>query len=191
MNNNLPRWNLEGRRALVTGGTKGIGWATAEELLTLGASVMIAARGEQEIAERLGTDQTGKLYGVAADVSTPDGRAVLMDHAASEMGGLDFLINNAGTNIRKSSLDYSPQEFAFLFDTNLVSAWELARLAHPLLKASAAVSGDAGIVNIGSVAGSVAVGSGAPYAMMHRNLRKECWKRRHWAELRSLRMFPV
>jgi Tropinone reductase 1 len=81
------------------------------------------------------------------------------------MGGIDFLINNAGTNIRKDSLGYSPEEFRFLFDTNLVSAWELSRLAYPLLKEASEAAGDSGIVNIGSVAGSVAVGSGAPYAM--------------------------
>ncbi len=165
MSHNLPRWNLDGRRALVTGGTKGIGWAAAEEFLALGATVTIAARGEEEVGERLRADTSGKLFGVAADVSTMKGRQTMIDFAAEKMGGLDFLVNNAGTNIRKSSQEYTPDEFAFLFDTNLVSAWELSRLAYPFLKESASASGDAGIVNIGSVAGSVAVGSGAPYAM--------------------------
>jgi Tropinone reductase 1 len=165
VNNNLPRWNLEGRRALVTGGTKGIGWAIAEEFLALGAVVFIAARGDREVSERLDGDQSGKLFGIAADVSTAEGRTAIIDSAAARLGGIDFLINNAGTNIRKASLDYSADEFSFLFDTNLVSCWELSRLAYPYLKASAAESGDAGIVNVGSVAGSVAVGSGAPYAM--------------------------
>ena len=165
MSSNLPRWNLAGRRALVTGGTKGIGWAVAEELLLLGATVTIAARGIQEVSDRLGADPTGKLFGIAADASTAKGRPSIIDYAAEQMGGIDFLINNAGTNIRKASTEYSPEEFSFLFDTNLVSAWELSRLVHPFLKASASDSGDAGIVNIGSVAGSIAVGSGAPYAM--------------------------
>jgi Tropinone reductase 1 len=165
MSNNLPRWNLEGRKALVTGGTKGIGWAVAEEFLSLGAAVTIVARGKQEVEERLKADQTGRLFGIAADVSTTEGRTLLVEHATAEMQGIDFLINNAGTNIRKSSLEYTPDEFGFLFDTNLVSAWELSRLVYPILKTSAAGFGDAGIVNIGSVAGTIAVGSGAPYAM--------------------------
>lgn len=165
MSNDLPRWNLNGRRALVTGGSKGIGWAITEELLALGAVVTMAARGASEIAERVSGDKTGRLIGVAADVSTSEGRTSAIEYAASQMGGIDLLINNAGTNIRKSSLDYSADELGFLLDTNLVSAWELSRLAYPFLKASAAASGDASIVNIGSVAGSRAVGSGAPYAM--------------------------
>ncbi|MES2460951.1 MAG: SDR family oxidoreductase [Armatimonadota bacterium] len=165
MSNDLQRWSLGGRRVLVTGGTKGIGWAVAEEFLALGASVTIAARGDEEISQRVESDRTGRLFGIPADVATAQGRSTATDYAAAKMGGLDYLVNNAGTNIRKSSAEFSPEEFSFLFDTNLVSAWELSRLAYPFLKASATVSGDAGIVNIGSVAGSVAVGSGAPYAM--------------------------
>ncbi|MBC8104700.1 MAG: SDR family oxidoreductase [Cytophagales bacterium] len=159
------RWRLDGRRALVTGGTKGIGWATAEELLSLGATVTIAARGDADVSARLARETPGALFGIAADVSTPEGRRAALCHAVEQMGGLDILVNNAGTNLRKSSLEYTPEEFAFLMDTNLVSAWELSRLAHPYLKASAQAVGDASIVNIGSVAGSAAVGSGAPYAM--------------------------
>lgn len=149
----------------MTGGTKGIGWAIADEMLALGATVTIAARGETEIEERLGGDTTGRLLGIAADVSTSEGRKTAVEFALAQRGGIDLLINNAGTNIRKASLDFSPDELGFLLDTNLVSAWELSRLAYPFLKASASESGDASIVNISSVAGSRAVGSGAPYAM--------------------------
>lgn len=149
----------------MTGGSKGIGWAVAEEFLALGATVTIAARGAEEISDRLSADTTGRLLGIAADVSTEAGRAAIIESATAGRRGLDFLVNNAGTNLRKASLEYAPEELRFLFDTNLVSAWELSRLAYPFLKAASAVSGDAGIVNIGSVAGSVAVGSGAPYAM--------------------------
>lgn len=160
------RWRLDGRRALVTGGTKGIGWAAAEELRALGATVTIAARGAGEVEERVASaGAEGTLYGVVADVATPDGRRTAVDSAVARMGGLDILVNNAGTNIRRRSLEFTPEEFSFLFDTNLVSAWELCRLAYPHLKDAAALTGDASIVNVSSVAGSVSVGSGAPYAM--------------------------
>jgi len=156
---------LDGRRALITGGTKGIGWAVAEELLALGATVTIVARGEIEVAERIGSGSADRLFGFAADVATAEGRETAMQSAIAAMDGLDILVNNAGTNIRKPSLEYSAEEFDFLFDTNLVSAWEMCRLAYPRLKAAAEMAGDAAIVNVGSVAGTVGVGSGAPYAM--------------------------
>jgi len=158
------RWRLDGRRALVTGATKGIGWAVVAELLDLGATVTIVARSAEDVAGCLRSGPAERLFGIAADVTDPTDRRTAVEYAAEKMGGIDILINNAGTNIRKASLDFTPEEFAFLFDTNLVSAWELSRLAYPHLKEAAAI-GDACIVNVGSVAGSVSVGSGAPYAM--------------------------
>ena len=81
--------------------------------------------------------------------------------SASTWGALDILVNNVGTNIRKPSLAFTDDEYRTVLDTNLTSAWELTRLLQPSLKAS----GRAAIVNIGSVAGMRAVGSGAVYAM--------------------------
>jgi Tropinone reductase 1 len=80
---------------------------------------------------------------------------------ASTWGALDILVNNVGTNIRKPSLAFTDDEYRTVIDTNLTSAWELTRLLQPSLKAS----GRAAVVNIGSVAGMRAVGSGAVYAM--------------------------
>lgn len=157
------RWTLAGKRALVTGGTKGIGRAVAEELLGLGAAVVIVARNAEEVAACCATwRQRGEpAAGVAADVTTEEGRDAVLAQVRATQGGLDILINNVGTNIRKPSLEYAADEYDFLLRTNLASAFALCRAAHPLL----AQSGDSRIVNIGSVAGSVSVHSGAPYAM--------------------------
>lgn len=156
------RWRLDGRRALVTGGTKGIGLAVAEEMLSLGAAVTIVARSEADVTGRVAQWRENSLpaHGIAADVSTEGGRPTAVEYAARAMDGIDILINNVGTNIRKPTDDYAPDEYAKVFETNLTSVFEISRAAHPHLRESGG-----SIVNIGSVAGSVFVGSGLPYAM--------------------------
>ncbi len=158
------RWTLDGKRALVTGATKGIGRAVADELLALGASVLVVARDADGVAETVreaGEQHAGRVFGTVADVMHEDSRRAVLDKTNDALGGLDILVNNVGTNIRKPSLDYSADDYDFLLQTNLASAWEMCRAAHPLLSAGE----NASIVNIGSVAGSVSVHSGAPYAM--------------------------
>jgi Tropinone reductase 1 len=159
-----PRFDLKGNRVLVTGGTKGIGLAIAEEFLSFGAHATIVARGQAEVESLVANWQKKghKAYGVAADMSTAAGRSKAFDFAVEQMGGLDSLINNVGTNIRKPAMEYSHEEYESLMAINLTSAFEMCRLAHPRLKAS----GQGSIVNVGSVAGLVAIPySGAPYAM--------------------------
>ena len=161
------RWLLSGRRALVTGATKGIGAAIAEELLALGAVVTRTARGADDLAALVENDRLKGFvsHGIPADIATTDGRAALLEGALTAMGGIDILINNAGTNRRGASATFSPDDYQTVMDTNLHSVWELSRLAHPHLMASAKETGDACIIQIGSVAGLTYIGSGAPYAM--------------------------
>lgn len=161
-----------GRSALVTGGTKGIGEAVAAELLAVGAKVTIVARNSDEVAAKVTQWQAEGLpvIGIAADVATGEGRTTALDFVTKEQGGLDILVNNVGTNIRKPSLEYTEAEFAHLLNTNLTSAWEMCRAAAPYLSANA----DGAIVNIGSVAGTRAVGSGAPYAITKAGLDQLC-----------------
>jgi tropinone reductase I len=160
MNN---RWTLAGKKALITGGTKGIGLAIATEFLSLGAEVMIVARNANTIDMQLETwhSQGWNARSIAADVSTSDGRQAIAEQVNEVLGGLDILVNNVGTNIRKGALDYTEQEYQFIFQTNLISVFEMCRLAYPLLKAG----DNSSIVNVGSVAGLTAVRTGAPYGM--------------------------
>ncbi|KAF3890545.1 MULTISPECIES: SDR family oxidoreductase [Nostocales] len=158
------RWALAGKKALITGATKGIGRAIAEEFLALGAEVMIVARNRATMVQVLESwqAQDWKAHGVAADVATTEGRQTILSEIKSAFRDeLDILVNNVGTNIRKKAVDYSLQEYASIFQTNLDSVFELCQLTYPLLKASK----EGSIVNVGSVAGLTAVRTGAPYGM--------------------------
>jgi tropinone reductase I len=157
-------FSLFGKRAIITGGTKGIGLAVAELFLDLGAEIFIVARSEDDVNERLWVWQEKKYvaFGVAADISTSSGREAMMSALPTLWnGGIDILVSNVGTNIRKATLSYTAEEVEKIFQTNLFSSFELARLAHPLLSAS----GEGRLVFIGSVAGHTALRSGSPYAM--------------------------
>ena len=164
------RWSLAGKKALVTGATKGIGRAVAEEFLALDAEVFIVARGEEELSRTLADWRSAGLpvNGIAADVSTVEGRKVACHAAADQFDDhLNILVNNAGGNIRKKVLDYTTEEIELLLARNFTSALELSRLAHPLLKLAAAGNSTApaasAIINVGSVAGLTAIRTGVPY----------------------------
>ena len=145
MTAHMTRWRLEGQRALVTGGTRGIGAAVVAELRGLGATVLTVARSEADIN---------------ADIAE-DGAAERVVSAACEtLGGLEILVNNVGTNFRKPTLALSDAEIETVLTTNLTAALGFCK------SAQAALAENRGcIVNIGSVAGNVAIGTGAAYAM--------------------------
>ncbi len=157
------KWSLQGKTAIITGGTQGLGKAIAEEFLSLGADVFIVARTEGDIRECLRSwkERGRKASGCAADVSLPEGRTAIFKIFGREFRSLDILVNNAGTNIRKRALEYSDEEYQFIMNTNLNSTFAMCRLAYPFLKAA----GNAAIVNMGSVAGLTHLRTGAPYGM--------------------------
>jgi tropinone reductase I len=156
------RWSLKGKRAVVTGGTLGIGLAVAEEFLDLGASVLAVARDAARVDEQVARWRRSGLdaHGLAADLSTPEGRAALL-RRMEEAERLDVLVNNVGTNVRKAATEYTSEEYERVISTNLTSAFELTRAAHALLKKA----GGASVVNVSSVSGLVHTSTGAPYAM--------------------------
>ncbi|MBE0649280.1 MAG: SDR family oxidoreductase [Bacteroidales bacterium] len=161
MKNN--RWRLDGKTALVTGSTKGIGKAIAEELAGLGAEVYIISRHQNEIDDQLNsmTKKGFSAKGFRADVSLPGDREKLVSFVKETSGKLDILVNNVGTNIRKKSVEYSEEEFDHIFNTNLRSNFFLSQLFYPLLKEST----EAAVVSVLSVAGLTHLRSGSPYGM--------------------------
>ena len=159
------RWRLDGQVALVTGASVGIGRAIAAELLGLGADVMLVARDEAQLeATRAELEEMfpqSQVRAFPADVADAEQRREIFDWVEDLGNGLQVLVNNAGTNLRRATMDYADAEWRALFETNLFSAFELSRFAFPLLSQHASSS----IVNVGSVSGLTHVRTGAPYGM--------------------------
>ena len=159
------RWRLDGQVALVTGASVGIGRAIAAELLGLGADVMLVARDQGQLDTTRDELQDefpeAEVLAFAADVSDAEQRREVFDWVEDLGTGLHVLVNNAGTNDSKPTMDYSDDEWRAIFETNLFSAFELSRFAFPLLSEHASSS----IVNVGSVSGLTHVRTGSPYGM--------------------------
>lgn len=174
-------WTLKSKLALVTGASKGIGKAVCEEFLSLGANLIFVARNETEIRklEEEWKAQGFDVEGVSADISSAQGRKKIKEALDANGQGLDILVNNAATTIRKKLHEYDEEEYRGIIELNVISLVELCRLVFPYLKYSRSPS----VVNLASVAGIVDIQSGAPYGVtkaaviqLSRNLAAE------WAE---------
>ncbi len=97
------RFRLDGRIALITGGSQGLGQIIAETFASVGATVVIVSRRQsacEEVAEKIRATCNTKAYAVSADVSCPDDVATLASQVQSTVGDVDILVNSAGVNIR-------------------------------------------------------------------------------------------
>src|SRR3984957_18481419 len=153
---------LMGRTALVTGATRGIGFAVARALSQAGATVAIcgrSARGVEDAVRRLTNEDGRKVVGKVADVRESTDVSALYAWLATEMEGPDILVNNAGLGIMKSTAELTPEEWRQTIETNLSGAFYCSREALPRMKNR----GGGYIINIGSLAGKNAFAGGAAY----------------------------
>ncbi len=166
MNARIDAWQLQGHTALITGASKGIGYATARELAGFGANLLLVARATRTTSNRYGTELADDFAGIevlafGSELTEPDERKAVFDWIADLGAPLSLLVNNAGGNLPKATLDYREDEYRLVFEQNLFSAFEMCRLAHPQLVQHA----NAAIVNVGSVSGITHVRTGSPYGM--------------------------
>jgi NAD(P)-dependent dehydrogenase (short-subunit alcohol dehydrogenase family) len=153
---------LDGRIALVTGSSHGIGAAIARALAREGALVTVNSRSSSEEGEAVAAEIGGTYH--QADVADPEVARRLVAQVVEDHGALDILVNNAGTTrlIPHSDLEAAtPEIWAEIYATNVIAPFVLTTAAVPHLRQS---PHGGVVVNVGSVAGIRTVGSSIPYA---------------------------
>ena len=152
---------FEGKVALVTGSSSGIGEATARAFAAQGASVVVTSRASVRDGERLAAELDGASY-VQADVAVEADARRLVATALERHGRLDVLVNNAGTTtvIPHQDLDAATLEvWRRIFEVNVFGTWSVTVAAMPALREARG-----SVVNVSSIAGLRAQGSSIPYA---------------------------
>jgi len=154
-------FNLEGKVAFVTGGNGGIGLGMAKGFIEHGASVTLAARNEEKLAsavkEIADMGAADRVMSVACDVVDRDSIQAALDATVKKFGGVDIVVNNAGTNRRADEPHLlSDEAWRDVIDTNLTSMHNVTSLAFPLMKER----GGGKFINIGSMMSIF----GSPYA---------------------------
>ncbi|WP_396910249.1 SDR family NAD(P)-dependent oxidoreductase [Mycolicibacterium sp.] len=153
-------FDLTGRRALVTGASRGIGRAIAVAFARHGAQVLGVARSEQGLAEtgELAGDASGSFDFMSVDLRSAEGIDACVAQAAASMGGLDILVNNAADDHESTIEDTDPAVWDRVVDLNLRSCWLMTRAASAYLK-----DGGGKVINIASILGLVGIRNDSAY----------------------------
>jgi 2-deoxy-D-gluconate 3-dehydrogenase len=144
----LDQFKLDGRVALVTGASRGLGQAMAVGLAEAGADIACVSRGGDDRATRERVEALGRRFlGLQADLADPDQRVGLVDRVVAHFGRLDILVNNAGSATRYPPEDYPMAEWRELLEVHLNASFDLAQQAarHML------PHGKGKIINVGSI----------------------------------------
>ena len=145
-------FRVDGRVAIVTGASRGIGAATALALAGSGADLVVSARNAEDLsalAAKVETDTGKRAVAIPADLNDLDSLPPLVEAAKAEFGRLDVLVNNVGGTVPRPFLDTSPGYLERAFHFNVTVAFQLTRLAAPVM-----LAGDGGsVVNVASAIG--------------------------------------
>jgi NADP-dependent 3-hydroxy acid dehydrogenase YdfG len=155
--------SLEGRSALITGASSGIGEATAVAMATEGAAVALGARrGDRldSLVERI-EGEGGTAVAIEADIADEEQARALVERASSELGGLDTLVNNAGVMLLGLVQGADTAEWRRMIEVNLLGLLYCTHAALPLIRDG----GGGDVVNVSSVAGRFAAMGSAVYNM--------------------------
>ncbi|MCB1016950.1 MAG: glucose 1-dehydrogenase [Acidimicrobiales bacterium] len=142
-------FDLSGRVAVVTGGTRGIGRSIAEGFAAAGADVVVASRKADACAETQAALEAmgGRALGVPTHLGEPDDLRALVDATVDRFGGVDIVVNNAATALAQMIEDITPEAWQKVFDVNLRGPVLLVQAALPHLRAS----DHASVINVVSV----------------------------------------
>ena len=159
----IKLFDLTDRAAVITGGSKVLGFAMASGLASAGANCLVASRNEQEAvaaAESIASEYGRKAIGLRTDVTDPADVGAMIERAREEFGRIDILINNAGINIRGPIDGLTYEQFREVQQINVDGVWHCCRAAAPHMKQQR--SGR--IINLASTLGVVGLADRTPYA---------------------------
>ena len=153
--------DLKGKTALITGGSKGIGYGVAEALVRKGMNVTLTARNQSEVedaAKRLTEQGPGRALGLACNVRSHEEQVAVVEQTVAEFGGLDALVANAGVGHFASISDMTAEQWSDVIDTNLTGVFYSVKASLDALK-----KGGGYIITISSLAGRNPMAGGAAY----------------------------
>lgn len=160
----LSAFQLEGRTALVTGGSKGLGYAMAFALAEAGADIAICSRNGEECrtaAEEIAKATGRRVFGYSTDVTNRESILQLKQDCEAHLGKIDILINNAGINIRKPTTDLTEEDWDAVVDISVKGAFFCSQAFMPGM-----VERKWGrIVMLGSILSFISIPGRAPYAV--------------------------
>lgn len=166
MSDKLPGiklFDLKGRSAIITGGSKGLGYAMAAGLASAGADIMIVNRNAAEgiaAAESLSQEYGTRVIAFAADITDIAQTQAMAAEAIKAFGKIDILINSAGINIRGAIDELSEDDFVKVMNVNVNGTWLCSRAVVPEMKKN----GSGKIINLASTLGLVGLSNRTPYA---------------------------
>lgn len=158
----IKQFDITGRTAIITGGSKGLGFAMAAGLASAGANLMLVNRNADEGAAA--ADDLSRQFGIqatafAADVTDPARAEAMAKAAFDTFGRIDVLINSAGINIRGPIDELSPDDFKKVMDVNVTGTWLCCRAVTPYMKQAE----QGKIINLASTLGLVGLSNRTPY----------------------------
>jgi NAD(P)-dependent dehydrogenase (short-subunit alcohol dehydrogenase family) len=158
----LDQFSLKGRVALITGGAGGLGEVFARALTGAGADVALLGRrldAAQAAASKLAEASGRRAIAVAADVTAPEQVHAAVERVRADLGRLDILVNSAGVNIRKPTLEFPLEEWRHVIDINLTGTFICSQAAAPAM----IEAGWGRIINVSSMLGHVGLGERPAY----------------------------
>ncbi|MVM30411.1 glucose 1-dehydrogenase [Spirosoma sp. HMF4905] len=158
----VSQFNLSGRTAIITGGSKGLGLAMAAGLASAGANIMLVNRNAEEgvsAAKELSQDFGITAISFSADIASPEQTEAMAQKAIDTFGQIDILINSAGINIRGAIDELTPDDFNKVMEVNVTGTWLCCRAVIPFMKKA----GRGSIINLASTLGLVGLSNRTPY----------------------------
>ena len=147
-------FDVSGKTALVTGGSRGIGLLIARGLVQAGARVIVSSRKSEDVTATAQTlAELGECTAIPGDVSSPEGAAALAGEVRSHFDALDILVNNAGAVWGAPLEDFPPSGWDKVAHTNVEGVFHLTVALLPALRAAADAEDPARVINIGSIDG--------------------------------------